>query len=61
MRRDAVDLPPKSIARSNLGGVAVDTPAEVVDDYTVRINLTGPFGSMWLSNNWREEDLWLAK
>jgi peptide/nickel transport system substrate-binding protein len=37
---------PKSLARTNLGGVAVDKPAEVVDDYTVRINLTGSFGSL---------------
>jgi len=37
---------PKSLARDNLGAVAVDTPAEVVDDYTVKINLNAAFGSL---------------
>jgi len=37
---------PKSLARDNLGAVATDTPAEVVDDLTVKINLTAPFGSL---------------
>jgi len=37
---------PKSLARDNLGAVVTDKPAEVVDDYTVKINLTSAFGSL---------------
>ena len=37
---------PRSIAKSNLRTVNTENPAEVVDDYTVKINLTGPAGSL---------------
>jgi peptide/nickel transport system substrate-binding protein len=37
---------PKSIAKSNLRTVSTENPAEVVDDYTVKINLTAPAGSL---------------
>jgi peptide/nickel transport system substrate-binding protein len=37
---------PKSIAKSNLRAVNAENPAEVVDDYTVKINLTAPAGSL---------------
>jgi peptide/nickel transport system substrate-binding protein len=37
---------PKSIAKSNLRTVDAENPSEVVDDYTVKINLTAPAGSL---------------
>jgi peptide/nickel transport system substrate-binding protein len=37
---------PKSIAKSNLRTVSTDNPSEVVDDYTVKINLSAPAGSL---------------
>jgi len=37
---------PKSIAKSNLSTVNKDNPADVVDDYTVKINLTAPAGNL---------------
>lgn len=37
---------PKSLAKADLETVATDTPAEVVDESTVKINLTGPTGSL---------------
>ncbi len=37
---------PKSLAKSQLLAVATEKPAEVVDDYTVKINLKGPAGSL---------------
>jgi peptide/nickel transport system substrate-binding protein len=37
---------PKSIAKANLRTVSAENPAEVIDDYTVKINLTAPAGSL---------------
>jgi peptide/nickel transport system substrate-binding protein len=37
---------PKSLAKSDLPGIDAANPAEVVDDYTVKINLKGPYGSL---------------
>jgi peptide/nickel transport system substrate-binding protein len=37
---------PKSLAKSQLQAVAKEKPAEVVDDYTVKINLSSPAGSL---------------
>ncbi len=37
---------PKSLARDNLLGVDDKNPATVVDDYTLKINLTGPNGAL---------------
>ncbi len=37
---------PKSLAKDNLLGVDDKSPATVVDDYTVKINLTGPNGAL---------------
>ncbi|MDQ6673230.1 MAG: ABC transporter substrate-binding protein [Chloroflexota bacterium] len=37
---------PKSLARDNLLGVDDKNPASVVDDYTLKINLTGPNGAL---------------
>ncbi|MFN8524029.1 MAG: ABC transporter substrate-binding protein [Chloroflexota bacterium] len=46
---------PKSLAKSDLAFIATDTPAEVVDDYTVKINLKAPAGPLLatLSNAFR--------
>ena len=37
---------PKSLATTSLEAVATDNPAEVVDEHTVKINLTGAAGSL---------------
>lgn len=37
---------PRSLAKTDLTGIDPDRPADVVDDYTVKINLNGPFGSL---------------
>ena len=40
VQRRPLDEAPQSIAKSNLRTVNTENPAEVVDDYTVKINLT---------------------
>ncbi len=37
---------PKSLAKTDLPGIDASNPAEVVDDYTLKINLKGPYGSL---------------